>query len=119
MRRFAAAVLLGWINFLLIFAAVLPAAAESNLPACCRRLGKHGCSMTSSTAGPALQAALCPLYPRGHAVPAQAKASGVPTPVSTFAITVSHSALLPQTETRYRTSYSRDWQKRGPPVSLS
>jgi hypothetical protein len=120
MQRLAAAALLAWINFALIFAAVRPAtAAESNLPACCRRLGQHGCTMTPPASGPSFQAALCPMYPRGQAVPAQAKATSIATPTSTFAMAASHTVLLPETETRYRISCSRDERKRGPPISLS
>jgi hypothetical protein len=124
MQRLAAAVLLGWINFTLIFAAARPVASASSLPACCRRLGKHACGTLSSTSGsstsgPAFQAAACPLYPRGQAVPAQAKATGVATPVSLFALAVTHPALLPQLEARVRISCGHDQHKRGPPVFLS
>ena len=119
MRRFAAAVLLAWVNFTLIFAMIGPVAADSNLPACCRRLGKHGCGMPSPASGAAFQAALCPLYPHSGAIPAQAKASGVAAPVSLFSLVASHPTAFPQTQARYRISYSRAGQKRGPPVSLA
>lgn len=124
MRRLAAAALLAWINFTLIFAAVIPAGdAGSSLPACCRRAGKHGCAMTaaapSGASGSALQAAPCPMYPRAVAIPAQAKANGVTASAATLAANVSHSALQPQTEARYRISYNRSSQKRGPPSFLA
>jgi hypothetical protein len=36
-----------------------------------------------------------------------------------FAAIVSHPAAHAQTEARYRISFSRAWQKRGPPALLS
>ena len=119
MRRIVAAALLALANLALVLAAVYPVTADSNLPACCRRLGKHACSMTSTASGPAFQAAACPLYPRGQAVPAQARANALPAPYSAFVVAISHPIPVPQTEKRYRIPYSRDGQKRGPPVSLS
>ncbi len=120
MQRLAAALLLAWVNFTLIFAAVRPiAAADANLPACCRRLGQHGCAMASPGSGPAVRTALCPMYPRSGAVQAEAKANGVTAPVSTLAPVISYPDAQPQTESYYRVSYSRTDQKRGPPVSLA
>jgi len=120
MRRLAAAVLLAWVNFTLLFAAVRPmAAAESQLPACCRRLGQHGCTMASPSSGPAMQAALCPMYPRSGVVPAQIKASATAAPASTPAPVISHPEAQAQTESYYRISYSRTDQKRGPPAFLA
>jgi hypothetical protein len=121
MRRLAAAALLAWINFTLIFAAMIPAVgAGSSLPACCRRAGKHGCAMThQSTSGPALQTAQCPLFPSAGAMPAQAKANGVANTAATVSAIVSHSAIQLQSEVRYRISYNRSSQKRGPPSFLA
>jgi hypothetical protein len=110
---------LAGVNFALLFAAVRPMAADSNLPACCRRLGQHGCTMAAPSSGPAIQAALCPMYPRSGAVPAQAKASATAAPASTLAPVISHPEAQPQTESYYRVSYSRTDQKRGPPAFLA
>ena len=120
-HKSAALALLVWINFLLIFAAIAPSTtAASNLPACCRRAGIHGCSMThASTSGPAFQAAPCAQYPRAGTAPAQAKASGVAPLETAIAAVVSHPTAQPQTEARYRVSYSRAAQKRGPPAFLA
>ena len=121
LHKSAALALLAWINFLLIFAAIAPSTTvASNLPACCRRAGIHGCSMThTSTSGPAFQAAPCAQYPQAGIAPVQAKASGVATSATVIAAVVSHPAAQPQTEARYRISYSRAAQKRGPPAFLS
>jgi hypothetical protein len=121
LHKSAALALLAWINFVLIFAAIAPSTSvASNLPACCRRAGVHGCSMThTGTSRPAFQAAPCAQYPQAGTTPAQAKASGVATSASVIAAVVSHLAAQPQTEARYRVSYSRAAQKRGPPAFLA
>jgi hypothetical protein len=121
MRRLAAAILLAWIHFALLFAAVTPAvASDANLPACCRKNGTHRCWMTQSSAsGPGFQAALCPMYPRAGAVPGQAKSAGLTASASVFGVIASHPAVQPQTEARYRISFSRAGQKRGPPSFLA
>jgi hypothetical protein len=124
MRRLLAAAALAWINFTLVFMAIssaFGAGPVSNLPMCCRRDGKHACSLIaqSPVSGPAFQAARCPLYPGARAVPAQAKASGLTPFVALHAAIVSNPAVRPQTKARYRMSYNRADQKRGPPVLLA
>jgi hypothetical protein len=76
MRR-AISTFLILIQWLGPFAALLPAQAESRLPACCRRHGNHHCSMNLNEASAvdavtgltlALTApAHCPLFPQGAA----------------------------------------------------
>jgi hypothetical protein len=124
MRRLLAAAALAWINFTLVFMAIssaFGAGPVSNLPFCCRRDGRHACSLMAQSPafGPAFQAAPCQLYPGARALPAQSKGNGVPISVAVNAGIASHSAAQPQTEARYRMSYSRAGQKRGPPVSLA
>jgi hypothetical protein len=121
MRRLAAATVLAWINFTLMFVAISPAFGSgpvAHLPLCCRRDGKHACSQMaqSPASGSAFEAARCTLYPGARAVPAQAKASGaMPFATVNAAVAVGHAAQ-PRTETRYRLSYNRACQKRGPPA---
>jgi hypothetical protein len=123
MRRLLAAAALAWINFTLIFAAAGTLfngnGAASNLPRCCRRDGKHACSLMTQPPGfgPAFQNARCPLYPGGRAVPAQAKATGATRIAVLRAAVVRYSARQPQSEILCRMSYSRASQKRGPPLS--
>jgi hypothetical protein len=66
--------------------------AESQLPACCRRHGKHHCSMrmadmmrmmAAANSAPALEAPPCPLYP-------------APATAPTFATASIHTALPPR-----------------------
>jgi hypothetical protein len=126
MHRVAAALLLCVFSFTLI-GPVLFARQESKLPACCRKDGRHHCSManmgasSSESSGPNLQAAnsRCPVYPSNGVAPAMAKA-GVPTLAAEFfAGVVSHPAGHAQTEARRRVSLSRACQKRGPPSLFS
>lgn len=126
MRRAPAILLLLVFSFSLIPPAVF-ADSESKLPACCRRDGKHHCSMTSVTDGPSRASSLalkgtptkCPLFPTGKAIPAAGKASvPLPTYVS-LAPVLSHPTAVVQTEARYRVSFSRAWQERGPPSPVS
>ena len=129
MRRLLAAAALAWINFTLVFMAIsstFAAGPVSNLPMCCRRDDKHACSLMaqspmaqSPASGPAFEAARCPLYPGARALPVQSNGNGVPISVAVNDGIASHSAAQPQTEARYRMSYSRAGQKRGPPVSLA
>ena len=119
------------ISLLLLF--VLPlvspllaaAPSESNLPACCRRNGKHHCAMAgqlqSSGASPAASAPVlrerCPC-----ALTAQAPSHLTYTPrqqtAAIYAGLANHPACHAQTEARLRISFDRSRQKRGPPALL-
>lgn len=100
------------------------APSQSKLPPCCRRGGKHGCSMSgktkigvSATTAVTLQnaGAKCPLYPSGKAVPAGEGANGTAPAYVPIAPVLSFAASTEQTEARYRISYGRSCPKRGPP----
>jgi hypothetical protein len=114
---------LAWINFTLMFVAISPAFGSgpvSHLPLCCRRDGKHACSQMaqSPASGAAFEAARCTLYPGARAVPAQAKASGAMPFVRVNTAAAVEPSARPRTEIRYRLSYNRAGQKRGPPALL-
>jgi hypothetical protein len=118
-RRIMAGLLLAVFSFSLIAPALL-ADEDSNLPACCRRLGEHRCAL----ANPASQGASfiqerCPHFPSGSAALAASEMASVTPSQAVFAAIVSHPAAHAQTEARYRISFSRAWQKRGPPALLS
>jgi hypothetical protein len=131
MRRELASLLLGLISFPLI-APLLLASTDSDLPACCRRDGKHHCSMASgnmeasmtgedSEPGPAVDPIQpkCPYYPATGAAPI---VSSIVLPESSQAISLllfSHPAARTQTQALNRISFSRSRQKRGPPLILS
>lgn len=131
MRRALASLLLGLISFPLI-APVLLADADSDLPACCRRDGKHRCSMgpmgmedTLTGQAPAPVPAVSPIRPKCPCYPATITASGESSVgfLKSFQAVcpslVSHPASGTQTEALYRLSFSRCRHKRGPPAFLS
>jgi hypothetical protein len=138
-QRVSAVLLLVLFNFSLIGTFAL-ADSESKLPECCRRSGKHHCSsmMDSSTdsMGSMMQASSmedgrasglavrptpgrCPYSPRGGPSSPYGKAPLLRAAWTVVASLVSHPAGPVQTEARYRVSFSRVRQKRGPPSPLA
>ena len=75
---------------------------------------------TSVSTGVAWRAvARCALFGEGGVTPAAAKAIiNPPIGFITLAL-ITHPAAIEQTEARYRISFSRSRQKRGPPTPLS
>jgi len=125
MRRVPATLLLCLFSFSLIGPAVF-AETESQLPECCRRSGKHHCSETPASSqepssGSEVKTApqKCPYFPFVLAGPSDGKAALGIGFWTVFASEASQSAGDVQTEARYRFSFSRSRQKRGPPALLS
>jgi hypothetical protein len=129
-QRVSAVFLLVLFNFSLM-AAFAPADSESKLLECCRRTGKHHCSAMmqpssmqdgiQESSGPTVRQAAekCPYPPRGGSSSPYGK-TPLPRAARTMvALLVGHPAGLVQTEARYRVSFSRVRQKRGPPSPLS
>jgi hypothetical protein len=129
MRRVAAILLVSLFSFSLI-APALFADAQSNLPACCRRDGKHHCGMLAQDmadmaeappSGPAVDAlhAKCPFFPNGRAV--------VPSPEGALLaasqpgrVSIVRRIVVPaRAVAGYRISFNTSHQKRGPPSLLS
>ena len=121
MRRFCAI----WLAGLFVFSAAGPAllaGSDSQLPECCRRLGKHRCVLNLvSSQDQSPDRSLdrmdekCPCVPGSGTVGAHRYGG---TALSCHAILFSrigHPAGQIQTEARYRVSYNRARQKRGPP----
>jgi hypothetical protein len=68
LRRFSAILLLALFSFSLLSAALGAPDPDANLPACCRRNGKHHCSMSMGGGSPQSGAGFhandkCPMYP--------------------------------------------------------
>jgi hypothetical protein len=109
------------ISFPLI-AQLLSAAPESKLPACCRRDGAHGCARNKSrieALPPSTilrsSASVCPLYP-GNEAAATGERMQPSAPGSAAVMMACHTtAAAAQMDTRYRISFDRSFQKRGPP----
>jgi hypothetical protein len=118
MRRSVAILLALVLNWVLVLPA-FAGSAESNLPTCCRKNGKHHCMMrvqSPSGSGASFVAAggKCPYFPLStSATHIEKFAPGIGQAI--FAGIVRHPALSPQTEAGYRASYLRSKQKRGPP----
>jgi hypothetical protein len=98
--------------------------AESRLPACCRRHGKHHCMMSVEEMEALLygehfttEPTKCPLFPKAISpIPHQTLAFDQPGLV--FAEVVSHPAQHRQTEAWARIALEGARHKRGPPVVL-
>ena len=117
-RRVLASLLLAVFSFLPL--APLLLADDSNLPACCRRLGAHHCALASmDTHGVSLIQQRCAQFPLGGAALAASGMAAVTSSQVVFAAVVNHPAAHAQTEALYRVSFSRVRQKRGPPALLS
>ncbi len=118
-----ASVLLAAISFMLVPAALF-ASTDSDVPACCRKDGKHKCAMSEmgdDNAGPAMRSSTqCPMFP-SHTTAAQAcSVVGAPVPLHHSEIHItSFLKSAQQAEAQYRLSFSRTRQKRGPPSQFS
>ena len=103
-----------------LFAAT--AKSESNLPACCRRNGKHHCMMGMADRShvasnkPEFRAPLkkCPFYPASLQA-SQHSDFGLTVSSSVFGEVISHPAVYAQTESKWRIARERSRHKRGPP----
>ena len=122
MRRILSLAMLLVFCFPLI-APLFASGPETSLPACCRRDGAHHCSMGTAMLGmqggtrwSSLQSK-CPNYPKAVTVAGVGHWFLV-KPQMQFADVVAHPSARPQTEARYRISFGRSRQKRGPPSSF-
>ena len=122
MGHLVAALLLLSFSFPLIWPAV-SSDTESQLPACCRTHGKHGCSMarpSAASSGPSFQVPnKCPDYPVAGVFTSN---GNTPLPTNKASVVVSftaHPTGVRQTAARARISHSRAWYKRGPPPFIS
>jgi hypothetical protein len=118
-RQVLASLLLTVFSFSLIAPALL-AYEDSNLPACCRRLGEHRCVLANlASQETSFIQERCPHFPSGSAALAASEIATLTPSQSVFAAIVSHPAAHAQTEALYRVSFRRARQKRGPPALLS
>ena len=124
--RLVAGALACLFSFLLILPAVL-SSPDSQLPACCRANGKHKCSMRamsmepSSNDAPTAKMLRARCSYRGSVSLSAAATSRTLLPKTVAAYNtglIAHASGPEQTEARFRISFSRTRQKRGPP-SLS
>ncbi len=122
-----------WAILLLTFIGLSPVAPAfanparvAQLPICCRAQGKHKCAMREGTAhasgtAPAIYP-VCGQFALLQPVSSTAANSSVFLPKASrlfFAAISSHPVIQEQTEARYRISFARSRQKRGPPFFLA
>jgi hypothetical protein len=114
------------ISLMLVFglplvSSLFGAAADQILPACCRRDGRHHCSMVVEGGSPKDLSTVrekCPYPPESPAL--LLHFSFTPgTAAAVFAGITRHPAISPQTEAHLRVSFDRARQKRGPPAFLA
>ena len=131
MLRAVAILLINIISFGWL-APAMPSGANISVPACCREHGKHQCAMKmahqmeeqSNAAGPVANRSIhvvyekCPYSPKGWTTASNSQASTLNRGQLFYGDVLSHPALQAQTEARYRISFSRSRQKRGPPSFL-
>jgi len=116
--------LLALFSFSLATPVVLAQAeGEARLPSCCRRDGKHGCSMMKSLGsvnGPALQsgAARCAMYPGCDAAPMAGAATGAAPVYEAHMFAPGAGDAIPAAAAGYRFDFGRSSPKRGPPSFL-
>ncbi len=121
MRRIVsiALVLFYWLGPLM---ALVPASAESRLPACCRKSGSHHCMMNmgeraaiadghTHIAAPSPKCPYCPAQCRVAHTPLSLKQSIA----QSFISPASHPHGVVQSESKRRISRDRSRSKRGPP----
>jgi hypothetical protein len=120
MRRVWAVMLVVLFSLSLIGPAISAANPESNLPACCRRDGKHHCAMmtmrSATSSGPVVAGARCAAFPSLSTVPVT-NFVAVPPVVRTANFAPAQMPVFrPQTRCYTPESFSRTRQKRGPPT---
>jgi len=106
-----------------LIAPALSADPESQLPACCRRLGQHQCSAMQGADRNAPGARVsavpvkCPFFPSSTVVtPSHGNARLMSATHSGVSLSFRAAMRRAQTIALYRASFSRLRQKRGPPM---
>jgi hypothetical protein len=98
--------------------------ADTNLPPCCRRNGKHHCMMRRMERLNGKETGFTSVSEKCPCLPASTCAVHSPTfkpeaGARFYAEAAFHPAYSPQTEVRSRISFLRSHQKRGPPSPLA
>ncbi|HSM76231.1 MAG TPA: hypothetical protein VLT57_01330 [Bryobacteraceae bacterium] len=120
MRRLWALSLVFFFSFSLIAPALFASNPEENLPACCRRDGKHHCAMSGSpraeSQGLSLHAAPCSAYPTPQAFPSRITPVAASFPQVAARLAPNPEFLASGRETRCQLRSKRSSPKRGPPA---
>lgn len=123
MRRALAILLVTLFSLPLIAPAFASAPDDSQLPACCRRGGKHQCAMAMEMGNiPShfhVISEKCPYSPFGHAPFLVPHPLATPTVANGTGNTLGPVAVIRAAEAGHRISTDRTRHKRGPPQSLA
>jgi hypothetical protein len=118
-RRFPAILLVAIFGVSLVGPALV-ADGSTNVPACCRRDGKHHCAKTDLPgAGSAVVAPRCAEFPDAAAFPLHFDNALPRGSQLVFGVILQYPAIAAQAAAGYRISFSRSRQKRGPPSLFS
>jgi hypothetical protein len=122
-RRAFSILLLVVFSVPLIAPAFASAPDDSQLPACCRRAGKHHCGMNVEVGGiPSsfhVISARCPYSPFTHGPLMPQHAFAAPADSVSINPASGTAAVVRQAEAGYRVSTDRTRHKRGPPQNLA
>lgn len=118
MRRACACLLLLVFSLPLIVPALASVPDDSQLPACCRRDGKHHCTMSMGVNVPSryrIAQEKCPFSPFAHTPLLQPHAFALVNPPALAGFPARPAAVVRTAEAGYRISADRTRHKRGPP----
>ena len=124
-RRALSIALLGLFGISLIPPSVFASDDDSGLPACCRRNGRHRCTLVNtmaagegSSSGAALQSSRCRVFPDATRVPVSPRAGVFETPLAPATYLPISLAEHQATETPSPVLFHSPHQQRGPPELL-
>ena len=117
-RRVLAIALLTLFSLSVIPPTAFASDPDAGLPACCRRAGKHHCSVATegSSPGPALQASPCSFFPGVRGVTASPNVGTLATPLVSRVSYASTSATPLANATPFEVLFHAPRQQRGPPA---
>jgi len=123
MRRAFAILLVTVFSLPLIAPALASAPDDSQLPACCRRDGKHHCTMNIEVGNlppsSLVISAKCPYSPSTHALFVQQHPLAAASHPAVFGPSAGLAATIGAAEAGHRISADRARHKRGPPSTLT
>jgi hypothetical protein len=123
-RAIASFMLLVFSAFLCTPLLAISSNLQNDLPACCRRAGKHQCMLRMMESDPGSREAStspekCPFFPHTWQPTLLQNHAMAPSPAGAlYAGLQSHPACHAQSEAQRRISFDRSRQKRGPPAAV-